>query len=43
MLLNNKDTNLCNEDTNCEIIMDSGASLMATPPSMYSPFIESIS
>ena len=38
-----KDTNLCNKKTKCEIIMDTGASLMATPPQMYSTFIDLLS
>ena len=43
ILLNGKDIGLCNEIDDCEIIMDTGASLMATPPNMYSNFIEQIS
>ncbi len=42
-MLNGEDTGLCNEETSCEIIMDSGASLMATPPNMYSEFINKVS
>lgn len=43
VLLNGVDTKLCGEERLCEIIMDTGASLMATPPDMYAEFIESIS
>ncbi len=32
VFINNQDTGLCGSKTSCEIIMDTGASLMATPP-----------
>lgn len=43
VLLNGADTGLCNPQTKCEIIMDTGASLMATPPKMYPKFLSMIS
>jgi len=32
VLINGKDSKLCNDKVKCEVIMDTGASLMATPP-----------
>ena len=43
VLINGVDSELCGSKTHCEIIMDTGASLMATPPQMYSKFIDLIS
>lgn len=43
VLLNGVDINICNDQNPCEIIMDTGASLMATPPSLYPEFIEKLS
>lgn len=42
VLINQVDSGLCSEETECEIIMDTGASLMATPPSMYESFVEKV-
>ena len=42
VLLDGEDTGLCNKHTKCEIIMDSGASLMATPPQLFAEFMESV-
>lgn len=39
VLLDGEDTGLCNDDTKCQIIMDSGASLMATPPQLFGEFM----
>lgn len=39
LLINGKDSGFCDEDIKCEIIMDTGASLMATPPTIYEEFI----
>lgn len=39
VLLNGTDTKLCNEKTKCEVIMDTGSSLMATPPWALNPFL----
>lgn len=39
VLLNGKDTELCNDKTKCEVIMDTGSSLMATPPWALNPFL----
>lgn len=43
VLLDGKNTNLCSRSTRCEIIVDTGASLMAAPPAMYSPLIQQMS
>jgi len=43
VLLNDIDTGLCDkEDKKCQIIMDSGASLMATPPQVFNEFMTKI-
>ena len=42
VFIGGKDTGLCNKEDNCEIIMDTGASLMATPPGMYSDFLDAV-
>jgi hypothetical protein len=40
VLFNGVDSNLCDQDENqCQIIMDTGASLMATPPQMFNNFM----
>lgn len=39
-MIDGKDSKLCTHDVKCEIIMDTGASLMATPPELYEEFIE---
>lgn len=43
VLLNGRDTGLCNSKTKCEIIMDTGSSLMATPPWALDPLLEKLS
>lgn len=40
VLLDGHDSNLCNSSIDCQIIMDSGASLMATPPQLFTEFID---
>jgi hypothetical protein len=43
VLLNDEDTGLCdNENKKCQIIMDSGASLMATPPQVFNEFMSKV-
>ena len=43
VLLDGIDTNLCDKDNRqCQIIMDSGASLMATPVSVFNSFISKV-
>ena len=42
VLLDGRDSNLCNSSINCQIIMDSGASLMATPPQLFTDFMDQV-
>jgi hypothetical protein len=46
VLIGDVDIGLCDsksEGEECKIIMDSGSSLLATPPKMLSPFLKEIS
>ena len=46
VLIGDVDIGLCDsksEGKECKIIMDSGSSLLATPPKMLSPFLKEIS
>ena len=42
VLINGENSGICDIETECEIIMDTGASLMASPPLLYEPLIEKI-
>lgn len=43
VLFDGKDTGFCDDENNkCQIIMDTGASLMATPPQVFLDFIKKI-
>jgi len=43
VLLNGRDTGICDSSTDCMIIMDSGSSLMATPPWALNTLLSKIS